>query len=152
MLDWGGFRHGHTYAGNPLSCAVGLEVLNIIEDEKLCDNACNQGDYLKAKLSDLQQRFAFIGDVRGKGLLLGIEFVANKRTKEPFPAEQDVYLQITRFAFEEGLIIYPRRNFAGLKGDHILIAPPLTIQKDECEFLLGAFERALSKLEQWLAA
>ena len=150
VLADGGFRHGYTYAGNPLSCAVGLEALHIIDDEKLCENARIQGERLKARLETLQKRYSFIGDVRGKGLLLGVEFVADKESKEPFPANWDVYQVVTRFAFEEGLIIYPRRNFAGLKGDHVLIAPPLIIKEDEVEVLLGHFNKALERLEIWL--
>lgn len=150
VLKWGGFRHGHTYAGNPLSCAVGLEALKIIEDEKLIENASKQGAFLKEKLTALQERFDFIGDVRGKGLLLGVEFVTDKDSKDPFPARWNIYQQITKLAFKEGLIVYPRRNFAGVKGDHVLIAPPLTVQQDECEFLLEHFEKALEQLEGWL--
>lgn len=150
VLAWGGFRHGHTYAGNPLSCAIGLEALKIIEDEQLCENATKQGDALKTQLLNLQEKFSFIGDVRGKGLLLGVEFVANKKTKEPFPADWNVYQKITQLAFQEGLIIYPRRNFAGVKGDHVLIAPPLTINDAERAFLISSFESALEKLELWL--
>ncbi len=150
VLAWGGFRHGHTYAGNPLSCAIGLEALKIIEDEQLCNNATKQGKFLKTQLLNLQEKFSFIGDVRGKGLLLGVEFVADKTTKEPFPADWNVYQKITQLAFQEGLIIYPRRNFAGVKGDHVLIAPPLSINNAECAFLLSSFKTALEKLELWL--
>ncbi|MCA9839968.1 MAG: aminotransferase class III-fold pyridoxal phosphate-dependent enzyme, partial [Trueperaceae bacterium] len=150
VLAAGGFRHGYTYAGNPLSCAVGLEALKIIDDEQLCENATLQGNRLKEGLQQLQSNYSFIGDVRGKGLLLGVEVVADREMKEPFPASWDVYQVITRFAFEEGLIIYPRRNFAGIKGDHVLIAPPLIITGDEVEALLERFEKALKKLEDWI--
>lgn len=150
VLAAGGFRHGYTYAGNPLSCAVGLEVLRIIAEEKLCDNASKQGDYLKAGLQSLQANYPFIGDIRGKGLLLGVEFVADTVSKAPFSSHWDVYQKITQFAFAAGLIIYPRRNFAGLRGDHVLIAPPLIITEEEANSLLQRFEVALEQLQQWL--
>ncbi len=78
MLDAGGFLHGFTYAGNPLACAAGLAVLEEIEEQELIDNAARMGDVLKDRLTGLMERYPFIGDVRGKGLLLAFELVADR--------------------------------------------------------------------------
>lgn len=152
VLAGGGFAHGHTYAGNPLSCAVGLAVLREIEERDLVANAARMGDLLLKRLGELRNSFALIGDVRGKGLLTAVEFVADRESKEPFPAEREVHSLISRLAFEEGLIVYPRRSRGGYSGDHVLIAPPLTITADELEQLLARFERSLKRASEFLRA
>jgi len=85
-----GFAHGFTYAGNPMACAVGLEVFDIITEEALPANAAAMGTRLKSGLKELANRYPMIGDVRGRGLLLAIELVRNPATREPFDAEKNV--------------------------------------------------------------
>jgi len=127
ILDSGGFLHGFTYAGNPLACSAGLAVLKEIQKEKLIDNAENMGNILKKELTKLMDRYEFIGDVRGKGLLLAFELVSNRKTMEVLPKELNAYSVLVELAYQRGLIIYSRRTRGGLKGDHFLICPPLTI-------------------------
>ncbi|MBT3215585.1 MAG: aspartate aminotransferase family protein, partial [Deltaproteobacteria bacterium] len=110
VLDSGGFVHGYTYAGNPLSCSAGLAVLEEIEKQNLLAKAERTGDLLKSRLEDLLQRFSFIGDVRGKGLLLAVEFVADRETMQPLPPEMNAHTEVVDMAFERGLIIYSRRT------------------------------------------
>jgi adenosylmethionine-8-amino-7-oxononanoate aminotransferase len=146
VLDSGGFMHGYTYAGNPLACAVGREVLNVIIDEDLCRHAEKTGAVLKAGLDSLAQRYPVIGQVRGKGLLWGLELVEDKHTRRPFDAPLQVAQRLTDAAFNEGLIIYPRRSLNGLAGDHVLVAPPLIIETDEVSEVLRRLERAMDRM------
>jgi adenosylmethionine-8-amino-7-oxononanoate aminotransferase len=143
VLDRGGFQHGHTYAGNPMGCAIGLEVLQIIQDENLVENSARMGLRLKAGLERLAERYSIIGEVRGRGLLLALELVANRDTREPFPAATEAHNLLTDEAAAEGLVIYPRRPLNGLKGDQVLVAPPLIINAAQVDELLTRLERAL---------
>jgi adenosylmethionine-8-amino-7-oxononanoate aminotransferase len=152
VVDRSGFAHGFTYAGNPMACAVGLEVFKIITEEKLPDNAAETGRVLKAGLEDLAGRHPLIGQVRGRGLLLAIELVKDARTREPFPAELNAGQRLTDIAYEEGLIIYPRRTIQGLAGDHVLVAPALILTLAQVDEIITRLERALKRLEQEVGA
>ncbi|MPV85346.1 aminotransferase family protein [Ostreibacterium oceani] len=146
VLSNGGFMHGFTYAGNPLACAAGCAVLDVIDNEGLVENAAKQGEYLLAQLQQLSERFDWIGDVRGRGLLLAIEF-ADKASKTPLPNDWKVSQTITDMAYDEGLLVYPRKSLNGIAGDHILIAPPLIITHAQCDELLGLLTKALTTFD-----
>jgi adenosylmethionine-8-amino-7-oxononanoate aminotransferase len=125
VIDVGGFVHGFTYAGNPLACAAGLAVLGEIGRLDLISAAEVQGNKLKAELDKLMHRYPFIGDVRGKGLLLAFELVSNRETMEPLPVAMNAHLRLVDLAYERGLIIYSRRTRGGRIGDHFMVCPPL---------------------------
>ena len=144
VLDHGGFAHGFTYAGNPLACAAGLAVLEVIETEALTDNATRIGAILKARLAGLMDRFPFIGDVRGKGLLLAFELVADRATMEPLPAAMNAYLELVELAYAEGLIIYARRTRNGQAGDHFLVCPPMTATEAHVDEIIAKLTAALT--------
>lgn len=146
VIASGGFMHGHTYAGNPLACATGLAVIRAMKDEALVENARVQGEYLRARLDELAEKHACIGNVRGVGLLQGVEFVADRASREPWPAERNIFNEITRLAKERGLLIYPRRSLDGVRGDHVLITPPLTITQGEIDEIVTLFDQSLSDL------
>ena len=148
IVNRGGFAHGHTYAGNPMACTVGLEVLNILLEEKLPQNAARVGQDLLKGLFKLQKKFPMIGDVRGLGLLTALELVRDKNTSEPFPPEWNLAMQLTETAFEEGLIIYPRRSINGLFGDHVLVAPPLITTPGQIKEILTKLERAFARMSE----
>jgi adenosylmethionine-8-amino-7-oxononanoate aminotransferase len=150
VVSRGGFSHGFTYAGNPMACAVGLEVLNVITEMNLPLNAERMGRLLKSGLEALAERNPLIGQVRGKGLLLAIELVADRGTREPYPANRQAALALTDNAFAEGLIVYPRRPIHGLAGDHVLIAPPLIVNESECQEILKRLQKALSATAEQL--
>ncbi|MDZ7802058.1 MAG: aminotransferase class III-fold pyridoxal phosphate-dependent enzyme [Trueperaceae bacterium] len=147
VLDAGSFPHGFSYAGNPLSCAVGLAVFEVIEQEGLIIRAATVGEELGRSLRHLADRHPMIGDVRGKGMLWGLEFVADRTGRAPFPFSQNVAQRVTLAAAEEGLLLYPRRGGGGLSGDHVLVAPPLTIAEHEVEELLARLDRTLARAE-----
>ncbi len=146
VLDHGGFMHGHTFAGNPLSCAIALEAVRIIIDEGLVENSRKVGTYLHERLHELKDRHLMIGDVRGRGLFSAIEFVRDRSARKVFPAHWFVALEMTGFARDHGLLVYPRRSLFGHSGDHILIAPPLIIDEAGVDDLITRLDRALADL------
>ncbi|WP_249975310.1 aspartate aminotransferase family protein [Vreelandella olivaria] len=150
VMASGGFLHGHTYAGNPLACATGLAVIEAIIRDNLLQNTRQRGAQLEAGLRQLAERYDWVGHVRGTGLLWGIELVADSTSRQPFPAEQNRFAQITALAKQEGLLIYPRRTLDGIAGDHFLVCPPLTIQAQEVDTLLERLERAMARFDQAL--
>ncbi|OSQ51070.1 aminotransferase family protein [Marivita geojedonensis] len=151
VLDAGGFQHGFTYAGNPLACSAGLAVLEELEEQNLIENAARMGDVLKARLEGLMSRYQFIGDVRGKGLLLAFELVADRSTMEPLPRELNAYTRLVEIAYEQGLIIYSRRTRGGYEGDHFLICPPLIVTKAQIEEIMNLLEASLSRFADEIA-
>lgn len=139
----GGFMHGHTYAGNPLACAAGLAVLEEILAQGMMDNAARVGAMLKARLAALMQRYGFIGDVRGEGLLLAFEFVADRETRAPLPREMKAFDEMVERAYAEGLIIYSRRSRGGYAGDHFLVCPPMITTEAQVDEIMEKLIRAL---------
>jgi adenosylmethionine-8-amino-7-oxononanoate aminotransferase len=128
---------GHTLSANPQSCAVSLAVLDYLEKNEILKEVDTKGVYLKNQLEKLKSQFPFIGDVRGKGLLLGIELVLDRNTKTPFPRKFTVTAKIIELAKEKGLLVYPAgAGIDGVNGDAIIISPPLTITKREMEELV----------------
>lgn len=146
VLDAGGFQHGFTYAGNPLACAAGLAVLEELEDQNIIENAAVMGALLKRRLEGLMAHFPFIGDVRGKGLLLAFELVADRGTMQPLAKELNAYTRLVEIAYDLGLIIYSRRTRGGLEGDHFLICPPLIITELQIDELMELLEASLTRL------
>jgi len=145
VLDAGGFLHGFTYAGNPLACAAGLAVLEEIETEGLIANAARVGAVLKGRLNDLMQRFPLVGDVRGAGLLLAFELVADRKTMTPLPRALNAFDRLVEYAYEEGLIIYSRRTRGGYAGDHFLVCPPMITTEAQVEEIMTPLTRALER-------
>lgn len=150
VLARGGFAHGHTYAGNPLASAAGLAVLGEIDRLDLLSNTTAMGDRLFAGLQELAKRHPVIGDVRGKGLLLAAEFVADRETMEPLPAELNAHERMVELAFERGLILYSRRTRGGKTGDHFLVCPPMIITTEEVDRVLSILDDTLAALEREL--
>ena len=136
VLGSGGFLHGFTYAGNPLASAAGTAVLEVLQKDNLIENAAAMGDVLKAELTELMDLYPFIGDVRGKGLLLAFELVSDREIMTPLPKELNAYNRLVDIAHERGLIIYSRRTRGGYEGDHFLICPPLIITRDQIDEIM----------------
>lgn len=146
VLDGGGFVHGYTYAGNPLACAAGLAVLNEIEQHGLTKNAARMGVALETRLQSLMQRYPVIGDVRGKGLLLAFELMADRATKAPLPADFNAHSRLVDIAYENGLIIYSRRTRGGISGDHFLVCPPMIVTEPQLDEIAEILDRSLEQL------
>jgi adenosylmethionine-8-amino-7-oxononanoate aminotransferase len=151
VLAGGGFPHGHTYAGNPMACAVGQAVIDRILNDKLVENAAIMGQRLLDGLKQLADRYKIIGEVRGRGLLTALEFVQDQETKTPFPNTAQVFNRVTQQAFSCGLMIYPRRSINGLAGDHVLIAPPLITTAPQIDEILTRLDETLAGVTTALA-
>lgn len=127
---------GHTLSANPLSCAAALAVLEYLEKHELMKQVDGKSDYLRQLLEKLKRQFTFIGDVRGIGLLFGIELVQDSSAKTPFPRNTMVTQTMVNIAKEKGLLVYPANaGIDGVNGDAIIISPPLTISNKEMEEL-----------------
>jgi len=128
----GFFQHGHTYLGHPTACAAALAVITTLLDEQLIGRVQVQGAKLKAALEDRFGTHPHIGDIRGCGLFLGMEFVADRATKTPFDPAEARHRAFKAAAFEAGLICYPMGGtIDGRHGDHVVLAPPFIISDDQ---------------------
>ncbi len=142
---------GHTYSANPQSTAVALAVLNYIEKHNLVERAAENGDYLLNEIKKIAIQSPIIGDVRGKGLMIGVEFVSNPFTKIPFRKPLALTNRIITKARDKGLIIYPASaGVEGGDGDAIIISPPLTINKQEMDLLLRILKETVYEVQNEL--
>ncbi len=129
--------HFNTFGGNPVACAQGRAVLEVIEREKLQENALKIGNHILAGLNRLKEKHNLIGDVRGKGLMLGIELVKDRQSKEPAREE---CAQVLETCKEMGLLL----GKGGLHAQTIRFSPPMCVNKHDADFLLEVLDRALS--------
>ena len=128
----GQFRHGHTYMGHPTACAAALAVQRAIKSRDLLANVRRQGDRLADGLVERLGNHRHVGDIRGRGLFRGIELVADRATKEPFDPALRIHARVKARAMEQGLICYPAGGTVdGVRGDHVLLAPPFIVTDDE---------------------
>ncbi len=142
----GAFIHGFTYQAHPVCTAAGNAVLDYLESYKLFDRVVPAGNNLRDALSSLQSH-PNVGDIRGLGLLFGVEFVKNKATREPFPREKNIAEKIRQACLDENVLTYPTQGCVdGLRGDHILLAPPFTISSEESALIARTLRSALAKV------
>ncbi|SDS20540.1 Adenosylmethionine-8-amino-7-oxononanoate aminotransferase [Brevibacterium siliguriense] len=146
----GAFEHGFTYGGNPLSCAVGSAVLTYIQDNKLVENAATVGSYLQERVAQEIGGLDIVGEVSGKGMLCGIEIVADRETKEPFSPEIAIATRIARRTQELGVLINPSfsGNVDGYRGDRFGICPPLTFTREQVDETVDALGRAVREVRE----
>ena len=145
VMQAGGFIHGFTYAGNPLACAAGCAVLDQIAQHDLIGNAARMGAALRDRLAGLMQRYPLIGDVRGKGLLMAFELMADRNTKAPLPKELNAHSRLVDIAYGNGLIIYSRRTRGGTSGDHFLVCPPMIVEESQLDEITEILDRSLAQ-------
>jgi adenosylmethionine-8-amino-7-oxononanoate aminotransferase len=133
----GFFQHGHTYMGHPAACAAGLAVQETIRDENLLANVQAQGGALRQALEARFGNNPFVGDIRGRGLFIGLELVADRSTKDPFDPSRKLNAVIKREAMARGLMVYPMGGtIDGRRGDHVLLAPPFIIDQSHVSELV----------------
>jgi 4-aminobutyrate aminotransferase len=138
IMDWERGSHGNTFGGNPIACAAALATIELIENEYMA-NAEEVGQYTMDALEEIQARHPSIGDVRGKGLMIGVEFVEDRGTKEP---AKHLYERVVDLAFERGLLLL------GCGKSVIRVAPALSISKPEIDEGLQIFEEAVGLAEK----
>ncbi|ULJ82961.1 aspartate aminotransferase family protein (plasmid) [Rhizobium sp. C104] len=133
------FRYFNTFGGNPVSCAAAMAVLDVIEDEKLVENARDVGEYTRDAFKSLAQKHTIIGDVRGSGLFMGMEFVADRATKEPAVAEASRIVNEMR---ERGVLM----GKIGIHQCATKIRPPMPFSRENADLMLSVFDDVLSGL------
>jgi 4-aminobutyrate aminotransferase len=133
LMTWPPGAHASTFGGNPVACAAALVTIRLLE-EGLIENAARTGAYLRDRMRDWPARFPSVGDVRGLGLMIGIEMVRDQRTKEKAPELRD---RIVDRAFERGLLIL------GAGDNTLRLCPPLIVTRDQCDFALDTLEACL---------
>ena len=140
----GQFQHGHTYLGHPVACAAALAVVTKLTSEGLVERCRMMGDKLMSRLQDRFGDHPNVGDIRGRGLFLGMELVADRETKTPLDPALQTHAKLKKKAFENGLICYPMGGtIDGRLGDHVLLAPPFIIEESEIEMLVDRLDASL---------
>ncbi len=138
--EHGGPMSGHTFSGHTTACAGALAVQKIVARDGLLERIRNKGPWLMAALHEALDDHPHIGDIRGRGYFIGVEFVADRATREPFDAAQMVFAQIRDTAFANGLICYPvGGNVDGVRGDHAILAPPYNASDSELVEIVEKF-------------
>jgi adenosylmethionine-8-amino-7-oxononanoate aminotransferase len=142
----GAILTGHTYSGHTTACAAALAVQRIIQREALVARVRERGAALLAALQSALGRFRQVGDVRGRGYLIGVEFVRDRATREPLPPERGFAQALGQRAFADGLIVYPcSGNVGGTAGDTVIVAPPYNASEDELAELVEKLTRAIER-------
>ena len=142
----GAFKHGFTYQSHPVATAAGNAVLDYIEANNLFERVAPAALALRSALAPLRLH-RHVGEIRGLGLLLGIEFVRDKSTRSPFDSSQAIAEKIRSAAMDEGVLTYPTQGCVdGTRGDHILLAPPFIIKPEESALIGAALSSALAKV------
>lgn len=140
----GGFVNGHTYSAHAIACAAALAVQRVIGQEGLLTRVKEAGCYLRARLTERFARHSFIGDVRGRGLLLALELVKDRDTREPFAPDRKIHNRVKAAAFQRGLLVYPGGGtIDGQRGDHILLAPPYNVTNAELDVIVDSLAQAV---------
>jgi adenosylmethionine-8-amino-7-oxononanoate aminotransferase len=140
----GFFQHGHTYIGHPLACAAGLAVMETFEQEQLLGNVRRQGDILKALLENTFQSYDEVGDIRGRGLFIGLELVKDKAAKQAYDPSFNLAGKIKKAAMARGLMVYPMGGtIDGRNGDHILLAPPFIMTDSDAGLITERLKMTL---------
>ncbi len=130
----GAFQHGHTYIGHVMACAAALEVQKTIEDDHLLENVLECGRQLRSRLKAVFAEHPNVGDVRGRGLFVGVELVADRETKAPLNPADKIYAQVKAEGMRRGLLVYPMGGTVdGKSGDHVLLAPPFICNSEDIE-------------------
>lgn len=142
----GAFMHGFTYQAHPVATAAGNAVFDYLEAGKLFERVMPAGETLRKVLSAVE-RHPHVGQVRGLGLLQGVEFVKDKSTREPFPKDAGIAEKVRQAMLEKNVLVYPGQGCVdGTRGDHILLAPPFIVTQQECQSVGDALQHALGQV------
>ncbi|WP_144631920.1 aspartate aminotransferase family protein [Bordetella genomosp. 13] len=140
----GFFQHGHTYIGHATACAAALAVQHTIRDENLLENVRARGEQLRARLREALGEHPNVGDIRGRGLFVGVEFVADRATKAPLDPARRMHAQLKAAAMQRGLMTYPAGGTVdGARGDHALLAPPFICTATDIDGIVERFAAAV---------
>ena len=150
MSGRGFFQHGHSYMSHPIACAAALQVQQVIEEDGLLENVNRMGARLRHGLASALGHHPNVGNIRGRGLLQGVELVADRDSREPFEPAHAIWLKVLLAGLDHGLMCYPSGGTVdGVSGDHILLAPPFNVTADDIDV---AVERLALALDDAIAA
>jgi 4-aminobutyrate aminotransferase len=138
-MDWVPGSHASTFGGNPVSIAAALATLDVIERENLRENATTVGNHMLERMADWPKKYNIVGDVRGRGLMVGVEIVKDQKTKEYAAAERD---RIVELAFERGVLLL------GCGPSTVRIAPPLIVTQDESDVCVDVLDECIAIVNQ----
>ncbi len=142
----GSFQHGHTYIGHAVACAAALAVQQVIERDRLLDDVVTLGARLAQRLHATFDGHPFVGDVRGRGLFMALEIVADRATKRPFDPALRMHARIKAAAMACGLMVYPMGGtIDGASGDHVLLAPPFICTPAEIDEIVRRLAVAIEQ-------
>jgi adenosylmethionine-8-amino-7-oxononanoate aminotransferase len=142
----GFFQHGHTYLGHAVACAAALAVQQVIERDDLLAQCRSRGELLMGRLRQTFGDHPNVGDIRGRGLFIGLEFVKDWASREPFDPALQMNATLKRVAMENGLMCYPMGGtIDGRRGDHLLLAPPFIATEDDIDQIVLRLDRALGR-------
>jgi adenosylmethionine-8-amino-7-oxononanoate aminotransferase len=140
----GAFQHGHTYVGHPMGAAAALAVQDVIRRDRLLANVAAMGALLQRRLGERFANNAFVGDIRGRGLFRALELVTDRDSKRPFDPALRVHQQVKHEAMTRGLLVYPMGGtIDGVRGDHVLLAPPFIVEAQQVETIVERLGEAL---------
>ncbi|MEE8420688.1 MAG: aminotransferase class III-fold pyridoxal phosphate-dependent enzyme [Dehalococcoidales bacterium] len=141
----GKFINAFTTAGNPVSCAAGIAVVDIIETEGLVERSARLGEYLHRRAREKLSHHPVVGDIRGRGMLMGVELVKDKATREPFEPSRLAGSTVHRLAMEKGCMVFPTSGFiGGVRGDAVMMAPPYIITEAQIDTALEILDESLA--------
>jgi len=148
IVDGSGFfQHGHTYMGHATACAASLAVQQYIAQEDLLSNVHQRGVQMREQLADQLQDHPNVGDIRGVGLFIGVEFVHDRATKEPLDPDRKTHAKLKQQALNNGLMIYPAGGTVdGKRGDHVLFAPPFICSEDDINRIVTRFVKTVQQV------
>lgn len=138
------FQHGHTYIGHPMACAAALAVQEVIARDRLLENVKAMGTHLARRLGERFGNHPHIGDIRGRGLFMGVELVEDRSTKQPFDPKRKLHSRIKKAAMANGLLVYPMGGtIDGASGDHVLLAPPFISEVSDIDAIVERLADAI---------
>ncbi len=142
----GNLKHGQTYAGHTLACAAALGVQQAIREEGLLERVRHVSALLFRRLGERFGQHPYVGDIRGRGLFIGLELVADRETKAPFDPKGRLWQRVRRAGFEEGLVCYPSGGcIDGVRGDHVVLAPPFILADSQVDEVVDRLARSLER-------
>ena len=142
----GNFAHGGTFSHSGIACAAGLAAVGILEREKLVERASKLGRRLGERLRVALADSPHVGDIRGTGMLWGVEFVQDRQTLKPFPRSEKLTERLWQALFDQGVILYKSIGMAGTDGDGLIVSPPFVITEDEIDLVVDTLRRTLGRM------
>jgi hypothetical protein len=142
--DGGTFIHGGTFTHHGVAAAAALAVVEIMEQENLVDRVAQQGPVLGEMLANELGELPWVGDIRGRGFLWGVELVSDRDTLQPFPRREKVAQRVWQALYDQGVIVYKSTGLAGIDGDAILIAPPFIMSPGDLQVVCTKLGRAIT--------